>query len=102
MPAKPQLKTVGIRDLKRNLSAYLREVRRGARLFVTDRGQIIAEVREPLGDALPAGTQHPIMVEWLAAETFHLPERPKERCPQSPVSLPKGTAQKILDDLRGE
>ena len=41
------LKTVGIKDLKNNLSAYLRDVRRGARVLVTDRDRVVAELHEP-------------------------------------------------------
>lgn len=37
--------TVGARELKTRLGAYLRQVRRGATLVVTDRGEPIAEVR---------------------------------------------------------
>jgi len=38
-------KTVGIRDLKTRLGTYLRLVREGATLIVTDRGRPIAELR---------------------------------------------------------
>ena len=41
------LKTVGIKELKNNLSAYLREVRRGVRVFVSDRNRIVAKLHEP-------------------------------------------------------
>jgi antitoxin (DNA-binding transcriptional repressor) of toxin-antitoxin stability system len=44
------LKTVGIKELKNNLSAYLREVRMGARILVSDRNVIIAELHEPLSE----------------------------------------------------
>jgi len=40
--------TVGARELKTRLGTYLRKVRRGATLVVTDRGEPIAELR-PLG-----------------------------------------------------
>ena len=50
------IKTVGIKDLKNNLSAWLRDVRRGTRLLVADRNVIVAELHEPLephpGDSL--------------------------------------------------
>lgn len=36
---------VGTKKLKNQLSHYLREVRRGRRVYVTDRGQVIAEIR---------------------------------------------------------
>jgi prevent-host-death family protein len=35
---------VSIRDLKNELSAYIRRVRRGERLVVTDRGRPVAEI----------------------------------------------------------
>ena len=41
------LKTVGIKELKNNLSAYLREVRRGTRVLVSDRNSVVAELHEP-------------------------------------------------------
>ena len=41
------MKTVGIRDLKNRLSEYLREVRRGESVLVTDRGEVVAELCPP-------------------------------------------------------
>jgi prevent-host-death family protein len=41
---------VPVRDLKNGLSAYLRLVRRGQRVIVTDRGQPVAELA-PVGEA---------------------------------------------------
>ena len=38
------METVGIRDLKANLSRHLKRVRGGARLLVTDRGRSIATI----------------------------------------------------------
>lgn len=41
------MKTVGIRELKNRLSEYLREVRRGESVLVTDRGEVVAELSPP-------------------------------------------------------
>ena len=41
---------VGTRELKNRLSYYLRQVRDGEPVYVTDRGQLIAEIR-PAGKA---------------------------------------------------
>lgn len=41
------MKTVGIRELKNRLSEYLREVRRGQSVLVTDRGEVVAEFSPP-------------------------------------------------------
>jgi prevent-host-death family protein len=46
--------TVGIAELRQNLSEYLRRVERGERLVVTDRNRPVAELGPPptTGDAL--------------------------------------------------
>lgn len=41
------MKTVGIRELKNSLSKYLRQVRSGEGLLVTDRGEVVAELLPP-------------------------------------------------------
>ena len=41
------MKVVGIRELKNRLSEYIRLVRNGERVLVTDRGVIVAEIRQP-------------------------------------------------------
>ena len=42
------MKSVGLRELKNKLSEYVREVRSGEIVMVTDRGEVVAEL-------LPAG-----------------------------------------------
>jgi len=55
------MKTVGVRDLKNKLSEYLRHVRLGESVLVTDRGEVVAELLPPgqrQGDpSVPAGLQ---------------------------------------------
>ena len=41
------MKTVGLRELKNRLSEYVREVRSGEGVLVTDRGEIVAELVPP-------------------------------------------------------
>jgi antitoxin (DNA-binding transcriptional repressor) of toxin-antitoxin stability system len=41
------MKTVGVRELKNRLSEYLREVRAGESVLVTDRGEVVAEFSPP-------------------------------------------------------
>lgn len=41
------IRTANIRLLKDKLSAYLRDVQRGDVVLVTDRGRVIAEIRQP-------------------------------------------------------
>jgi antitoxin (DNA-binding transcriptional repressor) of toxin-antitoxin stability system len=41
------MKAVGVRELKAHLSRYLREVRAGEVILVTDRQRVVAELRAP-------------------------------------------------------
>ena len=53
------MKTVGLRDLKNRLSEYVRQVRSGEGVLVTDRGEIVAELVPPGqltdGHGVPSG-----------------------------------------------
>ena len=41
------MKTVGVRELKNRLSEYIRQVRSGESVLVTDRGEVVAELSPP-------------------------------------------------------
>jgi prevent-host-death family protein len=41
------MKTVGVKMLKNNLSKYLKLVRQGETVLVTDRNEVVAEIRRP-------------------------------------------------------
>lgn len=41
------MKSVGLRELKNRLSEYVREVRSGEAVLVTDRGEVVAELIAP-------------------------------------------------------
>lgn len=41
------MKSVGLRELKNRLSEYVREVRSGEPVLVTDRGEVVAELIPP-------------------------------------------------------
>ena len=53
------MKAVGLRELKNRLSEYIRQVRSGEGLLVTDRGEVVAELIPPgqaaADDATPPG-----------------------------------------------
>jgi hypothetical protein len=97
-----ELKTVGVKELKNKLSAYLREVRRGTRVLVSDRNRIVAELHEPgvrygLDEELD-----PTLAGWIEAGVVTLPEREKQPLPDSPVRFPDGASRELLDHDRGE
>lgn len=41
------MNTAGVRELKNRLSEYLRRIHQGEEIFVTDRGRVVAELRQP-------------------------------------------------------
>lgn len=53
------MQTVGVRELKNKLSEYLRRVRLGESVLVTDRGEVVAELLPPghgrVDPAVPEG-----------------------------------------------
>ena len=92
--------TVGIRELKARLSAYLRRVRKGEVVRVTDRGTVIAELR-----SAPVRPEVPAELEGLA----RLAARGVVRLGKSNVGVeypvlsrlvPDGTAKALLDAER--
>jgi antitoxin (DNA-binding transcriptional repressor) of toxin-antitoxin stability system len=95
------LKTVGVKELKNRLSEYLREVRRGTRVLVTDRSTVVAELRPPGAEPLDDG-RHPRAAEWIDAGQLSPPSHARTPLPRSPVSLPSGTARAIVNALRDE
>jgi prevent-host-death family protein len=87
-------KSVGIAELRRNLSLYLRRVERGERLLVTDRNRPVAELGPPptTGAALDR-----LIAEGRLA-------RPTRRGLPAPLQLEGDpyALSRALDEIRGE
>lgn len=96
-----EIKTVGIKALKDNLSSYLRDVKTGVLILVTDRGSVVAEIKEPeIGNLMYE--EDSLMREWID-EGWLIPARKrKRRCLKSGMELKKGTAAYLLNQDRGE
>jgi len=101
------MKTAGVRELKAHLSAYLRDVQRGELVLVTDNGRVVAELRAP-GPAVDsaARVRYPRLtglgVMRLAAEAGPLDLAGEEWAQPPAHPLPRGTAQALIDEERGE
>jgi hypothetical protein len=93
---------VGVKELKNNLSAYLREVRRGTRIFISDRGVIVAELREPLQNSVGPLPLPPALADWISTGIVSPPLTKKEKLPSSPVKVGSGIALELLEADRGE
>ncbi len=92
------MKVVGVRELKDRLSEYLRLVREGEEILVTDRGEVVAELRQPPRTAL-----HPGMLEVVARGRARIgkPNRP-DLYPELGSVLPSGALEGLLDEERGD
>lgn len=86
--------TVGIAELRQNLSRYLRRVERGERLIVTDRNRPVAEIGPPP----TAGSD----LDRLIAEGRV--SRPLRRGLPEPLQLDGDpyALSRALDEIRGE
>ena len=97
-----RLKTVGVKELKNNLSAYLREVRSGATVLVSDRNSIVAELHEPYSRSALGEAVNPVLMVWAEAGLVSLPTVKKASLPDSPLKLRAGTSAKLLNIGREE
>ena len=88
------MNTVGIAELRQNLSRYLRRVERGERLLVTDRNRPVAELGPP--------TTSGAAVDRLIAEGRV--SRPTRRGLPEPLELAGDpyALSRALDEIRGE
>jgi antitoxin (DNA-binding transcriptional repressor) of toxin-antitoxin stability system len=99
------MRVVGIRELKARLSEYLRDVRRGEVILVTDRNRVVAELRPPGTHAAPADDDVAYRLDELARSGDVQPSRLRKdgwtwRPPG--LGLHPGTAARVLDSLREE
>lgn len=96
---------MGIRDLKNNLSGYLKKVQAGERIVVTDHGRPVAELRVPESDS---DLREPHMATYnrLVREGVIRLGRGGDPFakwpPKGTFNLPPGTAQRLIDEDRDE
>jgi antitoxin (DNA-binding transcriptional repressor) of toxin-antitoxin stability system len=94
------MKAVGIRELKDRLSEYLRAVQKGEEILVTDRGDVVAELRRPIPRAaLP----YPALIEAASSGRARIGQ-PNRRDLYAALgsATPQGTAERLLDEERGD
>ena len=93
--------SAGIRELKNNLSHYIRRVEAGDRVAITAHGRVVAELGPP-GKGPRAGRQS--RYDELIATGVIRPALekgdPLEDWPD--IRLPPGTAADLIDSDRGE
>ena len=96
------MKAVGLRELKNRLSEYIRDVRRGETVLVTDRGDVVAELRPPgQGDGR---SEVPPALHALAGRGLATLGRPNDRRVYRSLrpALSPGRAAALLSAERGD
>jgi len=94
-------KAVGIRELKAHLSRYVREVRGGQEVLVSDRGRIIARL-VPVEPPSESARLNNLLMKLSAEGKIVLPRTHKRVSRPSRRKKVKGTsfAGAVLDDRR--
>ena len=92
------MKTVGIRERKDHLSAYLRVVKEGGSVEITERGRVVAVLNPP------APPHEDEFDEWLKREGLLMrPALSQDRSfleDWTPGGCPDGTAENLIAWLR--
>lgn len=96
------MRAIGIRELKNNLSHYVRLVEAGESVLVTHRGTVVAELRPPGPTTQPAvpaeGLAELVRRGRATAGAGHDPSLYRPR----PAALAAGAVRELLDAERGE
>jgi antitoxin (DNA-binding transcriptional repressor) of toxin-antitoxin stability system len=98
------MKSVGVKQLKARLSEYIRVVKAGETVLITDRDEVVAELRPAHRQrAAPPSIEDRLQV--LAdAGALTRPSLPKRdwTWKVKGLGLPPGTAARLLDEVRGD
>jgi prevent-host-death family protein len=96
------MKVAGIKQLKARLSEYVRAVKAGETVLVTERDEVVAELR-PARRQLPVADRLEEVLEVMSASgEVTRAARPKGNWTWRTrgLGLPEGTARALLDELR--
>ena len=96
------MKAIGVKKLKAHLSEYLRLVRAGETVLVTDRDEVIAELRPATHQPPPADTLETKLQRLGDSGSLARTSTPKGERSWSVrgLGLPAGSARDLLDQLR--
>lgn len=91
------METIGVRELRQNASRYLRLVKAGERVAVTERGELIAYL-------VPAHEKPVSIIDRLIAAGQYRPAVGSLADVLDPIELPPGskTASEVLQAMRDE
>ncbi len=95
------MKAVGLRELKNRLAEYIRQVRGGEVVLVTDRGEVVAEIRHPASRRSDEAIDESLAA--LARRGLLTPGAPNDPSAYRQFEGPAraGLAARLLDEERG-
>ncbi len=96
------MRTIGIRELKAQLSKILRDVQAGETYLVTDRGRVVAEMRRPDAAQWSVSPQERALARLASSGQLRIAESQPNPYPTSPLSAPDGAARSLLDVDRAD
>lgn len=96
------MRTIGIRELKAQLSKILRDIQAGDTYLVTDRGRVVAEMRRPDAAQWSVSPQERALARLASSGHLRVAESQPNPYQTSPLSSPTGTARDILDGSRAD
>jgi prevent-host-death family protein len=98
------MKAVGVKQLKARLSEYLRMVKAGETILITERNDVVAEVRPARRHFGPADNLDDVLDSLAARGELTRPSLPKgtRTWHSRGLGLPAGSAQRLLDELRAD
>jgi prevent-host-death family protein len=97
------MKAVGVKQLKARLSEYLRLVKAGEVVLVTDRDEVVAELR-PARELPPPGESDDRLQALADAGEITRSRQAKGRWrwKSRGIGLPPGTADALLEEVRSD
>ena len=95
------MKAVGVKQLKARLSEYLRAVKAGEIVLVTDRDEVIAELRPPREPSPPLESEDTLQALADAGEVTRARQaKGTWQWRARGIGLEAGTTEALLDELR--
>jgi prevent-host-death family protein len=95
------MKSVGLRELKNRLAEYVREVRSGTGVLVTDRGEVVAELVPPGQAAGGSGAPSGLVALARTGRLTLGADNDAAVYPKLPRLLKRRRAAELLDEERG-
>jgi prevent-host-death family protein len=97
------MRIIGIRELKDRLSEVIRLVRRNEKVLISNRGEVVAELRSSY-ETVSGRAVEPGLSDLVAEGRLRLAAAsgPPAEVPVLPSLLPEGAASRLLDEERGE